>query len=110
MSGSIGVPSVQQKTNPSWNRLFRSHERLFDEFGVRYVDCEGGAMVLNSLHRAGILDEVFVTVTDVYIEASEHEGVKRIFAFEAGAACLIAEGRTASESGYVFQRWRFNER
>lgn len=90
--------------------LVRSHERLFDEFGVRYVDCEGGAMVLNALHRAGILDEIFVTVTDVSIEASEHEEVKRIFAFEAGAACLIAEGRTASDSGYVFQRWRFNER
>jgi len=90
--------------------LVRSHQRLFDEFGVRYVDCEGGAMVLNTLHRAGILDEVFVTVTDVDIEASELEGVKRMFAFEAGGACLSAEGRTASDSGYVFQRWRFNER
>lgn len=90
--------------------LLRSHERLFDEFGVRYVDCEGGAVVLHSLRRAGILDEVFVTVTDVSIEASEHEGVKRIFAFEAGGARLTAEGRTASDSGYVFQRWRFNER
>ncbi|HET9489809.1 MAG TPA: dihydrofolate reductase family protein [Methylomirabilota bacterium] len=90
--------------------LVRSHERLFDEFGVHYVDCEGGAVVLDALHRAGILDEVFVTVTDVHVEASEHEGVKRMFAFGAGSACLIAEGRTALDSGYVFRRWRFNER
>lgn len=90
--------------------LVRSHERLFDELGVRYVDCEGGAVVLDALHRAGILDEVFVTVTDVSIEATEHEGVKRMVALEAGAACLIAEGRAASDSGYLFQRWRFNER
>lgn len=101
---------VAGKENIDSVGLVRSHERLFEEFGVRYVDCEGGAVVLNALHRAGILDEIFVTVTDVYIEASEHEEVKRIFAFEAGAACLIAEGRTASDSGYVFQRWRFNER
>jgi hypothetical protein len=60
--------------------------------------------------RAGILDEVFVTVTGVHIEPSGHEGIKRIFAFEAGAACLIAEGRTAQDVGYVFRRWRFNER
>ena len=90
--------------------LIRSHERLFDEFGVRYLDCEGGAAILESFHRAGILDEIFVTVTDVHIESSEHEGVKRIFSFEAWAGRLIAEGRTALDSGYVFRRWRFNER
>jgi riboflavin biosynthesis pyrimidine reductase len=90
--------------------LIRSHERLAREFGVRYLDCEGGMRVLESLLQAGILDEIFVTVTDVHIEPSEHEGVKRIFAFEAGAARLIAEGRTAADAGYVFRRWRFNER
>lgn len=90
--------------------LVRAHERLFDEFGVRYVDCEGGMTVLNALRRAGILDEVFVTVTEVQIEPSGHEGIKRIFSFEAEVACLIAEGRTAQDLGYVFRRWRFNER
>ncbi len=90
--------------------LNRSHERLLVEFGVRYLDCEGGALILEALHRAGILDEIFVTVTDVQVEPSEHTGVKRIFSFEAEGACLIAEGRTASDAGYVFRRWRFNQR
>jgi riboflavin biosynthesis pyrimidine reductase len=88
----------------------RSHERLLDEFGVRYLECEGGPTVLNSLHSAGILDEVFVTVTDVAIDPAQHDGVKKIFAFETEGARLIAEGHAASDSGYVFRRWRFNER
>lgn len=90
--------------------LIRAHERLFDERGVRYLDCEGGAVVLEAFQRAGILDEIFVTVTDVHIEPSEHEGVRRILPLEAGTARLIAEGRTASDPGYLFQRWRFNDR
>jgi riboflavin biosynthesis pyrimidine reductase len=90
--------------------LVRAHERLFDEHGVRYLDCEGGAVVLAALQRAGILDEIFVTVTDVHIEPSAHEGVRRILPLEAGTAHLIAEGRTASDPGYLFQRWRLNDR
>jgi len=90
--------------------LRRSHERLFDEFGVRYLDCEGGAVMLESLHQAHILDEVFVTVTDAHVESTEHADVKRVFEFEAAGACLIGEGRTASDPGYVFRRWRFNQR
>ena len=90
--------------------LGRAHERLLTDVGVRYVDCDGGATLLNSLHRVGILDEVFVTVTDVHVEPSEHEAVKRGFAFEAEAACLIAAGRAISDAGDVFRRWRFNER
>ncbi len=89
--------------------LVRLHERLFEEFGIRYLACEGGAMALTSLHRAGILDEIFVTSTDVEVEPSQHEGVKRIFALEAGAACLIAEGQTIADPGFTFRRWRFNE-
>jgi riboflavin biosynthesis pyrimidine reductase len=90
--------------------LIRAHERLFEELGVRYLDCEGGAVVLAALQRAGILDEVFVTTTDVHIEPSEHEGVRRILPLEAGSARLIAEGGTASDPGYLFQRWRLNDR
>ena len=89
--------------------LVRLHERLFEEFGVRYLACEGGAMMLTSLHQAGILDEIFVTSTDVDVDPSQHEGIKRIFAFEAGAAGLIAEGQAISDSGFTFRRWRFNE-
>lgn len=90
--------------------LVHAHERLFDEFGVRYLDCEGGAVILEALHRAGILDEIFVTVTDVDVDPAAHEGVKRIAALDAGTARLIAEGGTASDPGYRFQRWRFNAR
>jgi riboflavin biosynthesis pyrimidine reductase len=90
--------------------LSSSHARLFGEFGVRYLDCEGGAIVLESLHQARLLDEVFVTVTDVYVEPTEHTEIKRVFDFEAEGARLIAEGRTASDPGYGFRRWRFNQR
>ncbi len=90
--------------------LSSSHERLFGELGVRYLDSEGGAIVLESLHQAHLLDEVFVTVTDVHVEPTEHSEIKRVFDFEAEGARLIAEGRTASDSGYIFRRWRFNQR
>ncbi len=90
--------------------LIRSHERLAAEFDVRYLDCEGGAMTLESLRAAGILDEIFVTVTDVHVEPSEHAAVKGIVSFGAEAGRLIAEGRTAADGGYLFRRWRVNER
>lgn len=88
--------------------LVRAHERLYAEFGVRYLDCEGGATVLGALHRAGIVDELFLTETEVVIDPGEHEGVKRLFDLES--ARLIAEGRTPADAGYVFRRWRVNER
>ncbi len=90
--------------------LTQAHERLCKEFDVRYLVCEGGARVLASLYGAGILDEIFVTSTDIDIESSEHEGVTRLFAFEALASCLIAEGEVALDPGYSFRRWRFNKR
>ena len=87
-----------------------AHERLLGQFGVRYLDCEGGMVALESLHQADLLDEVFVTVTDTHVEPTEHTEVKRVFDFDAAGARLIGEGRTASDPGYVFRRWRFNER
>jgi riboflavin biosynthesis pyrimidine reductase len=90
--------------------LVRVHERLLGELGVRCLDCEGGAVILGALHRAGILDEIFVTVTDVHIEPAAHAGVKRIAALDGGRARLLAEGQTAADPGYRFQRWRFNDR
>jgi riboflavin biosynthesis pyrimidine reductase len=90
--------------------LRRAHERLFAEHGVRYLDCEGGETVLHALHAAGLLDEVFVTVTDAVIDESKHEGVLKIFDFEAEGAALIAEGKIAPASAWVFRRWRFNAR
>jgi riboflavin biosynthesis pyrimidine reductase len=90
--------------------LVRAHERLFADRGVRYVDCEGGGTVLRALHGAGLLDEVFVTVTDVAIDESLHAGVVKIFDFEAEGAALVAEGRIGEDSPWRFRRWRFNQR
>jgi hypothetical protein len=36
--------------------------------------------------------------------------VLKIFDFERSSARLAAEGRTAPDSDWLFQRWRFNER
>jgi riboflavin biosynthesis pyrimidine reductase len=90
--------------------LRRAHERLFAERGVRYLACEGGQQVLRALHAANLLDEVFVTVTDAVIDETAHEGVLRVFDFEAEGADLIAEGRIAPSSRWAFRRWRFNAR
>jgi hypothetical protein len=56
------------------------------------------------------LDEIFVTVTDVHVDPAAHAGIKRITPLDGGGALLIEEGRAASDPGYRFQRWRFNER
>lgn len=90
--------------------LRRAHARLFAQRGVRYLDCEGGQTVLRALRRAGILDEVFLTETDVVVDASRHAGVLRIFPFEQEGADLIAEGRTDDASPWRFRRWRFSRR
>ncbi|HUO64863.1 MAG TPA: dihydrofolate reductase family protein [Terriglobales bacterium] len=96
----------EESLGPS--ELVRAHRRLRAEFAVRYLDCEGGATILDAFHDAGIADEIFVTMTDVRIDLSEHEGVKRLFSLEG--ARLIAEGHTESDASYVFRRWRINER
>jgi len=90
--------------------LRRAHAHLFANRGVRYLDCEGGQTVLRSLHRAGLLDEVFLTETDVVVDESRHARVLKTFDFEREGAELIAEGRTRSGSRWRFRRWRFNRR
>ncbi|PYM25482.1 MAG: hypothetical protein DMD78_06360 [Candidatus Rokuibacteriota bacterium] len=90
--------------------LRRAHARLFDDFGVRYLDCEGGETVLNALRGAGLLDEVFLTITPFVIDESAHDGVLKIFDFEREGATLIAEGRAEADASWRFRRWRFNDR
>lgn len=90
--------------------LRRAHGRLFEDRGMRYLDCEGGQTVLRSLHAAGLLDEVFLTETDVVVDEAKHTGVTRIFDFEPEGAELVAEGRIAEDSAWRFRRWRFNRR
>ncbi|PYM12000.1 MAG: hypothetical protein DMD81_25305 [Candidatus Rokuibacteriota bacterium] len=90
--------------------LARVHRRLHAELGVRYLACEGGQTVLHALHDARLLDEVFLTVTDVVIDDSAHEDLVKIFDFERERAELVAEGRIAPDSRYTFQRWRFRSR
>jgi riboflavin biosynthesis pyrimidine reductase len=90
--------------------LRRAHAHLFANRGVRYLDCEGGQTVLRALHRAGLLDEVFLTETDVVVDESRHARVLKTFEFEREDAELIAEGRTGLASPWRFRRWRFNRR
>jgi len=87
--------------------LRRVHRRLFSERGVRYLDCEGGETILASLRRAGLLDELFVTETDVVIDESRHTGVLRILDCEREGAELIEE---CSFGSWRIRRWRFNAR
>jgi riboflavin biosynthesis pyrimidine reductase len=107
--GDTGLTKIVEPV-PEVDALRRAHARLLDEHGVRYLACEGGMTVLRGLRAAGILDEVFLTTTDADIDARAHDGVLRIFDFAREGARLVAEGRTASDSGWLFQRWRFNER
>jgi riboflavin biosynthesis pyrimidine reductase len=90
--------------------LRRAHARLFGDFGVRYLDCEGGETILRALRAAGLLDEVFVTTTPAVVDESAHEGVQKILDFSAEGAMLVAEGRATADERWTFRRWRFSER
>ena len=107
--GDTGLTKIVEGV-PDPSALCRAHERLFRDHAVRRLACEGGMTVLSALRTAGLLDEVFLTSTDVVIDASAHAGVLSIFDFAREGARLVAEGRTAPDSGWLFQRWRFNER
>jgi len=74
---------------------------------VRYIACEGGQTLFAALHAARLLDEMFVTTTDVVVDSSAHEGVLTIFDFAAEGATLMAEGRLEPAGVYRFRRWRF---
>jgi riboflavin biosynthesis pyrimidine reductase len=87
--------------------LARAHGRLRAEHGVRYIACEGGQTLFAALRTARLLDEMFVTTTDVVVDRSAHEGVLTTFDFAAEGATLIAEGRLEPAGVYTFKRWRF---
>lgn len=82
-----------------------AHRRLTAERGVRYLACEGGYTVLAALHGAGLLDEIFLTVTDVAVDERARSGLIRTMNLEAAGATLVADGRTAV-GAYRFERWR----
>jgi len=106
--GAPPATVVEELRDPAGLR--RVQERLFAEHGVRYLDCEGGQTLLEALHGAGLLDEVFLTRTPIVIDETAHEAVGRIFDFEAVGATLIAEGRTVADESWRFERWRFSQR
>ena len=107
--GDTGLTKLIEPV-PEPAALRRAHERLRREHGLRYLACEGGMTILRALRQAGLLDEVFLTTTDAVIDTARHEGVLKIFDFEREGARLVAEGRTAPDSGWLFQRWRFSQR
>ncbi len=90
--------------------LRRAHERLLEVYDARRLSCEGGEGILRSLREAEILDEVFVTTTDVEIDTAGLEGVKQLPDYGTEGAALIAEGKISPESAWTFRRWRFNQR
>lgn len=90
--------------------LARAHARLRAEHGVRYLACEGGPTLFAALRAARLLDEMFVTTTDVVVDPRAHDGVLRIFDFAAERATLVAEGRLEPAGVYTFKRWRFDVR
>lgn len=104
------VARIVQPELPDGDGLRRAHRRLFAEHGVRYLACEGGETILQALRDAGLLDEVFLTVTAVVIDERAHDGVLKVLDFEAEGADLIAEGKIARDSGYTFRRWRLSTR
>jgi len=87
--------------------LERAHARLRAEHGVRYIACEGGPTLLAALRRARLLDEIFVTTTDVMVDRAAHDGVLTTFDFSVERTTLVAEGRLEPRGVYVFKRWRF---
>jgi riboflavin biosynthesis pyrimidine reductase len=87
--------------------LERAHARLRAEHGVRYIACEGGQTLLAALRRARLLDEIFVTTTDVMVDRAARDGVLTTFDFSVERATLVAEGRLEPSGVYVFKRWRF---
>jgi riboflavin biosynthesis pyrimidine reductase len=107
--GDTGLTKVVEPV-PNAAALRRAHQRLFAEHGVRHLACEGGVTILQALREAGVLDEVFLTTTDMRIDTARHAGVLTMFDFESEGARLVAEGRIAPASPWLFQRWRFNER
>jgi len=87
--------------------LQRAHVRLRTEHGVRYLACEGGPTIFAALRAARLLDEMFVTTTDVVVDRAAHEGVLTTLDFPAEGATLVSEGRLEPAGVYVFKRWRF---
>jgi len=87
--------------------LQRAHVRLRTEHGVRYLACEGGPTIFAAFRAARLLDEMFVTTTDVVVDRAAHEGVLTTLDFAAEGATLVSEGRLEPAGVYVFKRWRF---
>jgi riboflavin biosynthesis pyrimidine reductase len=90
--------------------LIAAHEILHNTYGIQRLDCMGGETVLHALHDAGILDEVFVTYSDVIVEESGLQNIRKTFDFDTEGAKLIAEGKINPSSGFIFRRWRFSQR
>ena len=91
--------------------LRRAHERLLREHGDALSRLRRRADRCSTRSTPPrLLDEVFLTITPFVVDESAHEGVVKIFDFEAVGATLVAEGRTAADESWLFRRWRFSPR
>lgn len=95
---------------PDPEALRRAHRRLAVQHGVRYLACEGGMTLLRSLRAADLLDEMFLTTTDVRVGPGAADGVETIPDFAGEGARLVAEGQVEPAGRWRFRRWRLHAR
>ncbi len=75
--------------------------------GIKVIVCEGGHGLITSLHDGDLLDEAFVTVSNVTVPLARNDlrlKPKYLFDFDKERAKLIAFG-TAGD--FKFYRWRW---
>lgn len=80
---------------------------LLERESMKVVLCEGGHSLIVSLHELGFLDEVFMTNSNVALDARRIQNPKYMFDFVKEKARRVAYGKAGQ---FEFRRWRFNER
>ena len=77
-------------------------DTLCAEHAVRTIVCEGGASLASSLFDAGLVDEVFVTLSPVLVHDDDAPTIAR----GAGAVQPLELIGHAAEGSFVFSRYR----
>ncbi len=74
---------------------------LRGRYGLHHLLCEGGPTLFGSLHAAGLVDEVCLTVSPVLAGS----GASRIVAGPAGALTQMTLRHALAAEGYLFLRY-----